>query len=138
MWDEPRRVGPDSDVVVRFDESPIRLVFWQGTNYGGDWVTENNKWYTDEFVETGGPIDCPGGEDCEPMSDKQNRYWRVRNLENTDARAVVHWRYALFEVVNYSCEPGSEHRLVRLGGRILHRLPRWRRRSQAGSLDVKL
>ena len=103
MWDGPRRVAPDSDVVVRFDDSPIRLVFWQGTNYGGDWVTENNKWYTDEFLETGGPVDCPGGEDCEPMSDKQNRYSRVRILESTDARAVVHWRYALCEVVDYIC-----------------------------------
>ena len=103
MWDEPRRVAPNSDVVVRFDQAPIRMVFWQGTNYGGDWVTENNKWYTDEFVETGGKVDCPGGEDCEPMSDKQNRYSHVRILENTDARAVVHWRYGLCEVVNYTC-----------------------------------
>jgi hypothetical protein len=103
MWDEPRRVAADSDVVVRFDQSPIRMVFWQGANYGGDWVTENNKWYTDEFVETGGKTDCPGGEDCEPMSDKENRYSHVRILENTDARAVVHWRYGLCEVVNYAC-----------------------------------
>lgn len=103
LWEEPRRVAPNSDVVVRFDQAPIRMVFWQGTNYGGDWVTENNKWYTDEFVETGGKIDCPGGEDCEPMSDKENRYSHVRILENTDARAVVHWRYGLCEVVNYTC-----------------------------------
>ena len=103
LWDEPRRVATDSDVVVRFDQSPIRMVFWQGTNYGGDWVTENNKWYTDEFVETGGKIDCPGGEDCEPMSDKENRYSHVRIIENTDARAVVHWHYGLCEVVDYSC-----------------------------------
>jgi len=103
LWDEPRRVATDSDVVVRFDQSPIRMVFWQGTNYGGDWVTENNKWYTDEFLETGGKIDCPGGEDCEPMSDKENRYSHVRIIENTDARAVVHWRYGLCEVVNYAC-----------------------------------
>jgi hypothetical protein len=103
LWDEPRRVATDSDVVVRFDQSPIRMVFWQGTNYGGDWVSENNKWYTDEFLETGGKVDCPGGEDCEPMSDKQNRYSHVRILESTDARAVVHWRYGLCEVVNYAC-----------------------------------
>jgi len=103
VWDGPRRAAPDSDVVVRFDRAPIRMVFWQGTNYGGDWVTENNKWYTDEFLETGGKVDCPGGEDCEPMSDKQNRYSHVRILENTDARAVVHWRYGLCEVVDYTC-----------------------------------
>lgn len=100
-WDAPRRVGPDSDVVVRFDQSPIRLVFWQGTNYIASWVTENGKWYTDEFLETGGPEDCPGGEDCEPMSDKQNRYSHVRVLQSNEARAVVHWRYALTEAEHY-------------------------------------
>jgi hypothetical protein len=103
MWDAPRRVAPDSDVVVRFDQAPIRLVFWQGANYTGDWVTENGKWYTDEFLETGGKVDCPGGEDCEPMSDKQNRYSHVRIVENSDARTVIHWRYGLCEVQNDSC-----------------------------------
>jgi hypothetical protein len=103
MWDAPRRAAPDSDVVVRFDQAPIRLVFWQGANYTGDWVSENGKWYTDEFVETGGKVDCPGGEDCEPMSDKQNRYSHVRIMENSDARTVVHWRYGLCEVQNYTC-----------------------------------
>jgi hypothetical protein len=99
-WEAPRRIAPDSDVVVRFDQSPIRLVFWQGTNYIPAWVTENNKWYTDEFLETYG-TGCPDGGDCEPMSDKQSRYSHVRILESTDARAVVHWRYALSEVENY-------------------------------------
>ncbi len=103
MWDAPRRVAPDSDVVVRFDQAPIRLVFWQGANYTGDWVTENNKWYTDEFLETGGKVDCPGGEDCEPMSDKENRYSHVRIIENSDARTVIHWRYGLCEVQNSTC-----------------------------------
>ncbi len=103
LWEKPRRVGPDSDVVVRFDQMPTRLVFWQGTNYSGDWVTENGKWYTDEFLETGGQKACPGGEDCEPMSDKHNRYSHVRIIENNDARTVVHWRYALCEVEHYTC-----------------------------------
>ncbi len=99
-WDNLRRLGPDSDVVVRFDESPIRLVFWQGTNYVPAWVTENDKWYTDEFLETWGK-GCPLGEDCEPMSDKQERYSRVNIIESNDARVVVHWRYALSEVEEY-------------------------------------
>jgi len=103
MWDAPRRTAPDSDVVVRFDQAPIRLVFWQGANYTGDWVTENGKWYTDEFLETGGKVDCPGGEDCEPMSDKENRYSHVRIIENSDARTVIHWRYGLCEVQNFTC-----------------------------------
>lgn len=102
LWDAPRRVAPDSDVVIRFDQSPIRLVSWQGTNYIPSWVTENGKWYTDEFVESGGP-GCPDGADCEPMSDKQNRYAHVRILESTPARAVIHFRYGQCEVEHYIC-----------------------------------
>jgi len=101
IWDRSRRVGPDSDVVVRFDDAPIQLVFWQGNNYVPAWVTENNRWYTDEFMEIYGHPRCPDGEDCEPMSDKQVRYSHVRILESTPARAVVHWRYALSEVEKY-------------------------------------
>lgn len=101
-WDRLRRIGADSDVVVRFDESPIRLVFWQGTNYIPAWVTENDKWYTDEFVETWGLDACAPGWDCEPMSDKQSRYSRVSILESNDARVVVHWRYADTEVEQYA------------------------------------
>lgn len=96
-WDRLRRIGPDSDVVVRFDESPIRLVFWQGTNYIPAWVTENDKWYTDEFVETW-DRGCTGGGDCEPMSDKQSIYSHVNIVESNAARVVVHWRYTDAEV----------------------------------------
>jgi hypothetical protein len=103
LWDAPRRVGRDSDVVIRFDDSPVRLVSWQGTNYIPAWVTENGKWYTDEFVETWSLPGCPGGEDCEPMSDKQNRYAHVRILENTPARTVIHVRYGQCEVENDAC-----------------------------------
>lgn len=100
-WDAPRRFGPDQDVVVRFEQSPMRLVFWQGTNFIPAWVTENGKWYTDEFLETWGRPRCPDGGDCEPMSDKQGRYSHVSILESSPARAVVHWRYALAEAINY-------------------------------------
>lgn len=99
-WDRLRRIGPEADVVVRFDQSPVRLVFWQGTNYIPAWVTDNDKWYTDEFLETW-ESGCPGGGDCEPMSDKQSRYAHVNIVESNDARAIVHWRYALAEVEKY-------------------------------------
>lgn len=99
-WDRLRRLGPDSDVVVRFDNSAMRLVFWQGTNYIPAWVTEDGKWYTDEFLETGG-AGCGGAGDCEPMSDKQSRYSHVSIVASSDARAVIHWRYALAEARNY-------------------------------------
>jgi hypothetical protein len=99
-WDRMRRLGPDTDVVVRFDNSPMRLVFWQGNNYIPAWVTENGKWYTDEFLETWGD-GCGGAGDCEPMSDKQSRYSHVSVLASSAARAVIHWRYALAEARNY-------------------------------------
>jgi hypothetical protein len=102
IWDKTRRVGPDSDVVVRFNDSPVQLIFWQGNNYVPAWVTENNRWYTDEFMEIFGHPRCPYGEDCEPMSDKQVRYSHVRILESTPARVVIVWRYALSEVENYT------------------------------------
>lgn len=102
VWDKTRRVGPDSDVVVRFGDSPVQLIFWQGNNYVPAWVTENNHWYTDEFMEVFGHPRCPYGEDCEPMSDKQVRYSHVRILESTPARVVIDWRYALSEVQNYA------------------------------------
>ena len=98
-WDRLRQIGPDADIVVRFDASPSRLVFWQGTNYVPAWVSDNDKWYTDEFLEVW-DAGCPDGGDCEPMSDKQARFSHVDILESNDVRAVVHWRYALIEVVN--------------------------------------
>ena len=99
VWDRLRRVGPNSDVVIRFDESPSRLVFWQGLNYIPAWVSGDDKWYTDEFLEVW-DSGCPDGGDCEPMSDKQARFSHVEILESNEVRAVVHWRYALVEAVN--------------------------------------
>ena len=98
-WDRLRQIGENADVVVRFDESPNRLVFWQGTNYVPAWVSGDDKWYTDEFLEVWND-GCPDHGDCEPMSDKQGRFSHVDILESSEARAVVHWRYALAEVAN--------------------------------------
>ena len=97
-WDRLWRLGPEADVVVRFEGAPIRLVFWHGLNYIPAWVTENGKWYTDEFLESG--YRGSNVYDAEPMSDKQTRYSRVNILENSPARAVVHWRYALADVMS--------------------------------------
>ena len=91
-WDAPWRVGSHADVVVRFDESPCRFVFWRGTSYIPHWVTENSIWYDNEFNETWSKKGCH-----EPMSDKQCRFSHVRIIESSDARAVVHWRYALVD-----------------------------------------
>ena len=94
-WDALWRVGPDPDVLVRFDSSPVRVVFWRGTQYSPAWVTDNNLWMADQSVE-GYDRDYT----YEHMNDKQNRYSHVRLIEQGDARVVVHWRYALVNVKN--------------------------------------
>jgi hypothetical protein len=91
-------VGNAADVVVRFDQTPNRLVFWRGTSYIPAWVTENGIWYTNEFDETQIPT-MPTS--AEPMADKQARFSYPRILESSDARVVVLWRYAPVSV-NYA------------------------------------
>ncbi len=102
-WDHLRRFGPNSNVVVRFEQSPMRLAFWEGLNYMPAWVTENGKWYNEQSVETWDEPYCSmGAQDCEPMSDKQDRSSRVSIIESTPARAVVKWRYSLIEARGYA------------------------------------
>jgi hypothetical protein len=93
LWDNLWRPGPYRDIVVRFDQNPCRVVFWQGINSGSGWVTGNNKWMADQSWEIGGPHGC-----AEHMADKRGRFNHVRLIENTSARVVVHWRYASIDV----------------------------------------
>lgn len=88
-WDRIWRVGDFADVLVCFEELPVRMVFWRGTGYCPAWVTENGKWVSDQGPESWNQYGC-----CEQMSDKRCHYAHVRILENTDARVVVHWRTA--------------------------------------------
>lgn len=91
-WDELWRVSDVPDLFVRFDESPVQLVFWRGTSFVPCWVTENGIWYLNEWLETWGSdvVSC-----AEPIMDRHCRYSHVRLIENTEARVVIHWRYAL-------------------------------------------
>ncbi len=93
LWDNLWRPSSYRDIVVRFDALPTTVVFWQGPNFGSGWVTENNRWMSDQSCEMGGPHGC-----AEHMSDKRARFGRVRLIENTDARVVVHWRYPCIDV----------------------------------------
>ncbi len=92
-WDARWKGSDQPDVVVRFDDSPVKLVFWRGTGYIPAMVTENGIWMTDQSGEHFGTGEC-----FEAMGDKQTRYSHVRILENTPARAVIHWRYALASI----------------------------------------
>lgn len=94
-WDRIWRVGDFPDVLVCFDELPVRMVFWRGTGYCPAWVTENGKWVCDQSPESWNEWGC-----CEHMSDKRCAYSHVRIIENTEARVVVHWRVASVDI-NY-------------------------------------
>ena len=88
-WDALWRSGPYSDVVVQFDNSPIRVVFWRGTRYSPVWVMENGLWMADQSCES-----FTDQEGCfEHMQDPKTLHSQVRIIENTPARVVVHWRY---------------------------------------------
>ncbi|MCK5640850.1 MAG: hypothetical protein KAJ19_08635, partial [Gammaproteobacteria bacterium] len=95
-WDELWRVSDVPDVFVRFDQSPVQLVFWRGASFVPCWVTENGTWYTNEWLETWGSdvVSC-----AEPIMDRKCRYSHVRVIESTDARVVIHWRYALSDAL---------------------------------------
>ncbi len=93
-WDAPWAVGDNADIVVQFDESDCKFVFWRGTSYIPSWVTENGIHFNNGFNE--------GWNDhgsCEPMSDKKTKYSSVKIVESNDARVVVQWRYALVDVL---------------------------------------
>ncbi len=93
-WDRLWRDDQYPDIVVTFPNQKYAMVFWKGTNYNMNLVTENGKWIADQSAEWFGEMGC-----MEHMSDKQNRYSHVRLIENSEARVVVHWRYALTDVV---------------------------------------
>jgi len=93
QWDEPQRVGDYADVVVQFDQSPDRLIFWRGTSYVPHWVNEENRWYGNQFCERRGEDSGLDGL-CEPMQDHDSRFSNVRILQSSPARAIIHWRYS--------------------------------------------
>ena len=108
VWNNNWQVADHPDVVVNFDGTSNKWVFWRGTNFIAHLVSENGAWYSNEFNETwGAPGMCSGG--AEPMSDKQNRFAHVKIIENTPARIVVHYRYALidncYNLVNREDQP---------------------------------
>ena len=99
-WDAPWATGDNADIVVQFDESDCKFVFWRGTSYIPSWVTENGIHYNNGFNE--------GWNDhgsCEPMSDKKTKYSSVKIIESNPARVVVKWRYGLVDVLgNFAFE----------------------------------
>ncbi len=102
VWDQLWRDLPGADIVVKFDENPCSVVFWRGTNHAANWVTDNNRWMTDQSSENGGPHGC-----SEHMADKQNRHCRSAIIENTPARVLIHWRYPCVDVSYTNLKAGQ-------------------------------
>jgi hypothetical protein len=89
-WERHWRVGDFPDILVRFDESPTRIVFWRGMNYGACYVSENGLWAGDQSLEVNS-----AEKGCfEHMSDKKCEFSTAKILENNAARVVIHARYA--------------------------------------------
>ena len=89
-WERHWRVGDFPDILVRFDESPSRIVFWRGTNYGACYVSENGLWAGDQSLEANSnTTGC-----YEHMADKKCSFSTAKILESNEARVVVHARYA--------------------------------------------
>ena len=103
-WDRLWRVSDHPDIVVRFDETPAKIVFWRGTGYMPAWVSENDRWVSDQGPE------IFTGQCFEHMSDKQCRFSHVRIIEDSPARVLVHWRTALpnvkYQFTNVDPETG--------------------------------
>ncbi len=86
-WNNLFRMSGQPDLVVTFDKQPGRYVLWHGVGYIPMMVTENGRWYSNEFNETWWE-GC-----CEPMSDKKIVFGYVQVLEQSPARVVLKWRY---------------------------------------------
>ena len=93
-WDAPWAIDKNADIVVQFDDSDGKFVFWHGTSFIPNWVTENDIWFNNGFNEGWNEHGS-----CEPMSDKKAKYSSVKIIESNDARVMVQWRYALVDVL---------------------------------------
>jgi hypothetical protein len=89
-WERHWRVGDFPDILVRFDESPSRVVFWRGTNYGACYVSENGLWAGDQSLE----VNSAETGCYEHMADKKCEFSTAKILESNDARVLIHARYA--------------------------------------------
>lgn len=89
-WDNLWPVADDADVLIEFDNSPVRVVFWRGTRYSPVWVMDRMHWMADQSIEN-----FTNRDGCvEHMLDPKCQFSHVRIIENTDARVVVQWRYS--------------------------------------------
>lgn len=89
-WDRTRRMGPEQDLFVRFEDNPCTFVAWNGTIYP--------MWYPDggDIGQMFEAFEIWTVDGChEAMMDRRGEHSSFKILENTPARVVILWRHAL-------------------------------------------
>ncbi|MEM6342354.1 MAG: LamG-like jellyroll fold domain-containing protein [Bacteroidota bacterium] len=146
LWDNMWRVSEFEDVTVKFDDLPTSYVYWRGTTHGVNMVTENNLWMSDQSVEIfcgdNGFPPAPSGNPSlsEHMSDKEARYSHVRVIENTPARVVMHWRYAVADVFYDQCTDANfvdEYHTIYPDGNLFRNTTFWANGEDVVSSDLQ-
>jgi len=99
LWDNMWRSSDYADIVVKFEDKPTSVVYWRGSNFSANWITDNNRWMSDQSSEVFTKHGC-----SEHMADKQLRHSYARIIENSPARVVIHWRYPCVDVSYYCAD----------------------------------
>ena len=81
----------DHAIRIQYPEGQ-EFVFWAAANYN-PWWDIDQALLNHEHLETWGEGDIQGC--AEVMQDREKRYSRVWLVENSPARVIVRWRYAL-------------------------------------------
>jgi len=97
-FDKTARVGDYADIVVRID-AEREFIFWRASSYLPHLKTPTRKEYVEEVVVRSGD-----GTGLRP--DRVNIFSRVKIIENTPSKVVIHWRYEPnFSLSEYPVRP---------------------------------
>ncbi|MEO1099537.1 MAG: LamG domain-containing protein, partial [Bacteroidota bacterium] len=146
LWDNMWRASEFEDVTIKFEDLPTSYVYWRGTTHGVNMVTENNLWMSDQSEEifcgeNGFPPNPSVNQSLsEHMSDKEARFSHIRVIENTPARVVVHWRYAVADLFFDQCDDRNftdEYHTIYPDGTLYRTLRFWANGSSVVPSDIQ-
>ncbi len=79
------RTDRHADIVVSVTAAHGRLVFWRGSSYLPYWEAGRVEYVPEVIPRT--------GDGAAAMPDRVNTFSRVRIIESSPSRVIVHWRY---------------------------------------------
>jgi len=98
QFEKTARVGDYADIVVRID-AEREFIFWRASSYLPHLKTSSRRQYVEELVKRSGD-----GDGMRP--DRVNIFSRVKIVENTPSKVVIHWRYEPdFSLSDYPIRP---------------------------------